>query len=154
MSHDGQVFCTLGHFHSASLGVLLQLYKFLLVVLSTLDYCSSLWDLHYAVHSKKMESVQSFAARVIMKFWRGSATYFLSRLVFQLPSLEMRRRKQKAALCFHIMDNMSIIPPTLQFFTAHPSPPIRHNHSLPLYYPTIHSVSHLSSFSTSVSPLE
>ena len=135
------------HFHSANPTVLLQLYKTL--VLPTLDYCSSLWDPCYTVHSKKLESVQSFAARVITKSWRGSVTYLLSRL--QLPSLELRRRKQKVALCYRILNNMSIIPPT--FFTAHPSPHLRHNHSLPLYYPPIRSTSHLSSFSISVVPL-
>ena len=115
----------------------------------TLDYCSSLWDPHYAVHSRKLESVQTFAARIISKDWRGSSSDLTSRL--QLPSLSIRRRKQKVALCYRIVNSLSVLPSS--FFTPHPAPHLRHNHSLPLYYPPIHSVSHLSSFSSSVIPL-
>ena len=119
------------------------------LVLPTLDYCLSLWDPHFAIYSKKLESVQTFTTRIISKNWRGSSSDLASRL--QLPSLSIRRRKQKVSLCYRIINNLSVIPHS--FFTPHPSPHLRHNHSLPLYYPPIHSVSHLSSLSVSVIPL-
>ena len=126
---------------------LLQLYKSL--VLPTLDYCSSLWDPHFAIHSKKLESVQSFATRIISKSWRGSSSNL--RLRLNLPSLATRRKKQKVALCYRILNNFSVIPPSL--FIPHPSPHLRHNHSMPLYYPPNRSLSHLSSFAVSTVPL-
>ena len=55
------------------------------------------------------------------------------------PSLSIRR-KQKAALCYRIVNNLSIIKPS--FFTPHPCPHLRHTHSSPPYYP--HTSSHLS----------
>ena len=136
-------------FHQADSRVLLQLCKSL--VLPTLDYCSSLWDPHYAIYSKKLESVQTFAARIISKSWRSSSSNLSSSL--QLPSLSVRRRKQKVALAYCIINNLSIIPIIPSFFIPHPSPHLRHNHSLPLYCPPIHSTFHLSSFSVSVVPL-
>ena len=135
------------HFHTASPRVLTQLYKSL--VLPTVDYCSSLWDPHFSVHSNKLESVQKFAARLVTRNWRGNYDELLLRL--QWPTLSVRRRKQKVALCYRILNNCSIIPSS--FFTPHPSPHLRHNHSLPLYYPPIRSTSHLSSFSVSVVPI-
>ena len=135
------------HFHSSSPRVLLRLYKSL--VLPTLDYCSSLWDPHFAIHSNKLESIQTFAIRIITKSWRGSTSVTQSR--FNLPSLSTRRRKQKVALCYRVLNNLSVIPPS--FFTLHPSPHLRHNHSLPLYYPPVRSIRHLSSFSVSTVPL-
>ena len=111
------------HFHSASSGALLRLYKSL--VLPTLDCCSSLWDPHYAIYSKKLESVQTFAARIISKNWRGSSSDLLPR-----PSLFIRRKKQKVALCYRRVNNFSVI--LSSFFTPHPSPHLRHNHFLTL----------------------
>ena len=69
----------------------------------------------------------------------------------QWPTLTVRRRKQKVVLCYRILNNCSIIPPT--FFTPHPSPQLRHNHSIPLYYPSVCTTSHHSSFSVSVVPI-
>ena len=42
--------------------------------------------------------------------------------------------------------------PTL-FFTPHPSPHLRHNHSYPLYYPVCNSRSHLSSIAVNSVPI-
>lgn len=52
-----------------------------------------------------------------------------------------RRRKQKTALCYRIVNHGP------SFFTLHPCPHLRHiTHSSPLYYSPILTLSHLSSF--------
>ena len=127
------------HFHLAGSNVLTHLFKSL--VLPTLHYCSSLWDPHFAIHINKLESIQKFAARMFTRNWQGTYPDLLTRLHW--PTLSIRRR-QKAALCYRIISNHSFIPSSL--FTPHPSPKLRHKHSIPLYYPQVRSTSHLSSF--------
>ena len=85
---------------------------------------------------------QKFAARMVTRNWKGIYSDLLARLHW--PTLSIRRRRQKAALCYRIISNHSIIPSSL--FTPHPSPKLRHKHSIPLYYPQVRSTSHLSSF--------
>ena len=117
--------------------------------LPILDYCSSLWDPNYAIHVSKLESVQKFAARFVTGRWSGSYDSLLSHLKW--PKLSTRRKKQKFLLCNRILNNCSILPPSL--FTPHPSLHLRHNHPFALYYPTCNSTAHLSSFAISVVPL-
>ena len=124
-----------------------QLYKSL--VLPTLDYCSSLWNPNYAIHVNKLEAVQKFAARFVTGRWHDNYDSLLSHLNW--PELSTRRKKQKLLLCNCILRGYSILPPS--FFTPHPFPHLRHNHSLSLYHPTCRSIAHLSSFSVSVVPL-
>ena len=50
-------------FSLASPSALSHLYKML--VLPTLDYCSSLWDPLYEVHSNCLDGVQSLAAKIV-----------------------------------------------------------------------------------------
>ena len=133
-------------FYHASPACKSQLYKSL--VLPTLDYCSSLWDPTYVTYTKKLEDVQKLAARIVTKKWDLNYQQLLSNLLW--PTLADRRKRQKLALCFRIVKGNSLIPSS--FFTPHPSPHLRHNHSLPLYYPTCHSRSLLSSFAISVVP--
>ena len=93
------------HFHLADLRVLLQLYKSL--VLPILHYCLPLWDPHYGIHSKQLDSIQTFAARVISKSWRGSSSNLVSSL--HLPSLSVRRKKHKVALSYCIINTNPFI---------------------------------------------
>ena len=53
--------------------------------------------------------------------WQGTYSDLLARLHW--PTLSIRR--QKAALCYRIINNHSIIPSSL--FTPHPSPKLRHH---------------------------
>ena len=123
--------------------------NFMSLVLPTLDYCSSLWDPAYMVHISKLEAVQKLAAKIVTKKWNCDYESLLSNL--HRPRLSLRRTKQKMALCFRILKGYSIIPPSI--FAPHPTPHLRHNHSLPLYYPVCNSRSHLSSFAVSSVPV-
>ena len=93
----------------------------------------------------KLEAVQKLAAKIVTKKWNCDYESPLSHLHWPRLSL---RTMQKMALCFRIY---SIIPPSI--FTPHPTPHLRHNHSLPLYYPVCNSHSHLSSFAVSSVPV-
>ena len=135
------------HFHAGSPSCKSQLYKSL--VLPILDYCSSLWDPNYAVHVNKPESVQKLAARFVSGRWNDNYDSLLNCLNWS--ELSTRRKKQKLSLRNRIVKGYSILPPS--FFTPHPFPHLRHNHSLPLYHPPCRSTAHLSSFSVSVVPL-
>ena len=66
---------------------------------------------------------QKFAARMVTRNWKGIYSDLLARLHW--PTLSIRRRRQKAALCYRIISNHSIIPSSL--FTPHPSPKLRHH---------------------------
>ena len=140
---NGRLDCYIGTFilevHPVS-----QLYKSL--VLPILDYCSSLWDPNYAIHVNKLESFQKLAARFVSGRWNDNYDSLLNRLNWS--ELSTRRRKQKLLLCNRIVKGYSILPPS--FFTPHPFPHLRHNHSLPLYHPPCRSTAHLSSFSVIV----
>ena len=75
-----------------------------------------------------------------LKLLRNSGT--LPRLL-NLPRLSTRRTRQKLSLCYRIVTGRSIIPP--RFFTPHLSH-LRHNHHLPLYYPSFKTFHKSSSF--------
>ena len=136
------------NFGRADSSSLLQLYKSL--VLPILDYCSSVWDPHLLTDIKSLESVQSFATKIITKSWQSSAESRISSL--NLQTLFNRRRRQKVQLCFRILSDHSIVPSS--FFTPHPHPNLRHTNSRPLYYgPSVKSKSHLSSFKFSCVPI-
>ena len=134
-------------FYHAGPPCLIQLYKSL--VLPILDYCSCVWDPHFATHENKLESVQALAAKIATKQWNSNYNDLLKLLSW--PRLSIRRKKQKVSLCHRIISGHSIIPPS--FFSPHPSPHLRHNHHMPLSYPKIRTSAHLSSFSVSVIPL-
>ena len=134
-------------FHLAGTPCLYQLYKSL--VLPTLDYYSSAWDPSSALYTYKLGSVQDFATNVITKQWN---TPYEDRLrLLNLPCLSTRRTRQKLSLGYRIVTCRSIIPP--RFFTPHLCPHLRHNHHLPLYYPSFRTSAHKSSLSVSVVPL-
>ena len=58
------------------------------IVLPHLDYCSCVWDPPHKTHLKKLESVQSFAARIVTGNWVDSSQALKSKL--QWPSLASR----------------------------------------------------------------
>ena len=109
--------------------------------------CSSVWDPHLLTDIKSLESVQSFATKIITKSWQSSAESRISSL-----NLQTLFNRQKVQLCFRILSDRSIIPSS--FFTPHPYPNLRHTNSRPLYYdPSVKSKSHLSSFKLSCVPI-
>ena len=65
-------------FGSSGQHCLARLYKS--IVLPHLDYCSSLWDPQYQVHIKRLESVQTFAARIATKCWSDDGKGIKARL--------------------------------------------------------------------------
>ena len=87
---------------------------------------------------------------MVTRNWQGTYSDLLARLHW--PTLSIKRRRQKAALCYRIISNHSIIPSSL-FTPPHPSPKLRHKHSIPLSYPQVLSTCHLSSFAISVVPI-
>ena len=136
----------IGSFHLAGPSCLTQLYKSLVVPI--LDYCSCMWDPNYTLYVDKLESVQKFATKVILRDWNSCYNYWMKLL--NLLLLSIRRKKQKLFLCYRIVTGRSIIPPTL--FTPHPCPSLRHAHHIPLYYPRFRTSSHQASFYVSVIP--
>ena len=116
-------------FGSSGQHCLARLYKS--IVLPHLDYCSSLWDPQYKVHIKRLESVQTFAARIATKSWSDDGKGIKARLGW--PELAVRRLQQKMSLCRRIVTGNSIIPPS--FFMPHPRPSHSHKNSAPLFRP-------------------
>ena len=134
-------------FHLAGPSCLTQLYKSLVVPI--LDYCSCVWDPNYTLYIDKLESVQKFATKVILRDW--NSCYNNRMKLLNLPLLSIWRKRQKLSLRYTIVTGRSIIPPSL--FTPHPCPSLRHVHHMPLYYPRFRTTSHQASFYVSVIPL-
>ena len=130
-------------FGSSGQHCLARLYKS--IVLPHLDYCSSLWDPHYKVHVNRLESVQTFAARMATKCWSDDGKGLKARLGW--PELAVRRLQQKVSLCRRIVAGNSIIPPS--FFTPHPRPSLSHKNSAPLFRPFVRTNQHKHSFKLS-----
>ena len=65
-------------FSRGSQGYLSRLYQS--IVLLHLDYCSCVWDPPHETHLKKLESMQSFAARIVTGNWVDSSQALKSKL--------------------------------------------------------------------------
>ena len=125
-------------------GCLSRLYQS--IVLPHLDYCSCVWDPPHKTHLKKLESVQSFAARIITGNWVDSSQALKSKL--QWPSLASRRLFQKLCVCKRILVGSSILSPDI--FLKHAKPTGSHKNIHPLYRPYVRMLYHKSSFRHSV----
>ena len=112
-------------------------------MLSTLDYCSSVWDPHTNYLVDKLESVQRLAIRLISKRW-SSFVHTTNYRSLNLCPLRERRWKQKAMVCARIVKGCSIIPPSV--YTPHPHPSGRLHRSFPLVTPHARTPAHQSSF--------
>ena len=110
-------------FHQAPPQVRAKLYRS--AVLPQLDYCSAVWDPHHQSDIQTIESVQKFAGRVATRQWKEDYQTILSQLNWE--KLAARRTSHKLKLCYKIVNNLSIIPPST--FTPHPNPLPRHPHS-------------------------
>ena len=114
------------------------------LVLPTLYYCSSVWDLHVKYLINKLDSVQRLAVKMVTKQWSFFSTHMLSTHPLNLCPLQERQWKQKAIVCAKILRGCSIIPPF--HFTPHPHPSQRLHHSFPLFTPIARTSVHQSSF--------
>ena len=81
-------------FHLAGPSCLTQLYKSL--VIPILDHCSCVWDPNYTLYIDKLESVQRFATKVILRDW--NSCYNDQMKLLNLPLLSIRRKRQKLSL--------------------------------------------------------
>ena len=123
---------------------LAKLYK--AIVLPHLDYCSCVWDPPHVTHITKLESVQSFAARVVLNDWSRDSSELKSALGWS--SLASRRLHQKLCLCRKIVRGESIIPPG--FFQKAHRKCVTHKNSCPLFSPFVRTLHHKSSFKLAV----
>ena len=104
------------HFSLASPSALSHLYKSL--VLPTLDYCSSLCDPLYEVHSNRLEGVQRLATKIVTKKWDTHYNHLLN--VLKWERLSLRRKKQKVMLSPHPKRGLNN---PIQFLLTSPIPP-------------------------------
>ena len=112
-------------------------------ILPKLNYCSAVWDPYQEGHKSELENVQKFAGRIITKQWKSSYPVLLSHLNWQ--PLHVRRKLQKLKVCYNdIINNLSIIPPSVFIPHPHPSPCI--HHSKPLFKPFARTNAHKFSF--------
>ena len=124
-----------------------QIYR--AAVLPKLEYCASVWDPHHLKDINAVDRVQKFAAKVITCEWKSDYPTLCSKLNWQ--TLSTRRKIQKLKVCFNIMNNLSIIPPST--FIPHPHPSPRHPHSKVLFIPYTSTYAHKFSFFVDVIPL-
>lgn len=132
--------------HQSPASVKHQIYK--AAILPKLEYCSSVWDPHHSSLVTALENVQKFAGRIITQSWKADYGALCSTLNWR--TLATRRKTQKLKICYNILNNYSIIPPSV--FTLHPHPSPRHPHSQIIFTPYVKSSSHKSSFFVSVIP--
>ena len=106
------------------------------------EYCSAVWSPYCKTHIQALERVETFAARVVTHNWKMDRSSLLASL--QWSSLESRRKTQSLKVCFNIVNNLSIIPPS--YFSFHPHPSPRRPHNFILYKPFARTNSYLFSF--------
>ena len=131
-------------FDNCNRSCLSDLYKS--IILSHLDYCSSVWDPYHKVHIQALERVQTFTARLVTSNWSGNGESLRS--LFSWPKLATHRQFQKICLCRRIVTGGSLIPTC--FFEPHPHPTSSHCNSLPLHRPYVRTLHHRNSFKLSV----
>ncbi len=100
------------------------------------------WDPQYSTHIQQLESVQTFAARLVPKRWTEPYESLLMSLNW--TSLFVRRKQQKLILCRRILRGESCLPSFL--FLPHPHPSSRIHHSTPLLVPFARTNSFKASF--------
>lgn len=111
-------------------------------ILPKLEYCSSVWDPHHRSEIEALEGVQKFASKVVTRQWKVDSTSLRKSLNW--PTLSQRRKIQKLKICYNILNNLSIIPPTS--FIPHPHPSPRHPHTKTLFTPFVSTSAHKFSF--------
>jgi len=84
---------------------------FVTLVRSGMEYASIIWDPYSKQDSNKLEKIQRSAARWILSSYsrKTSVTALLHRL--QLESLAERRRVQRLAFMYKILNDLVAVPP-------------------------------------------
>lgn len=124
-------------------------YLYKALVRPVLEYCACVWDPHHVKYSNRIESVQSFAARLATKKWSADSASLKQELSW--PLLSARRNFQKLCVCRRILSGNSIIPPSV--FSPHSNRSVRHTNSYPLFQPFVKTNYHRFSFFVSCVPL-
>ena len=78
------------------------------IILSKLDYCSTVWDPYCVGHIKVLEKVQKRAARVVLGKWDIDYKLVLNELKWL--SLHKRRTYLRNVLCYKIINNLIDLP--------------------------------------------
>ncbi len=118
-------------------------------ILPKLEYCSAVWDPHHKHDIAKLDSVQRFAGRMVLRNWTADIADLLSTLGWS--PLKVRRRNIELKVLYNILNNYSRIPQTA--FTYHPHPSPRHPHNKILFQPFVSTLSHCHSFFVDVIPV-
>jgi len=82
------------------------------LVRSGMEYASVIWDPYTKADSNKLEKIQRTAARLILSWhsYKTSVTSLLQQL--QLESLEERRKIQRLAFMYKILNDQAAVPAT------------------------------------------
>ena len=118
-------------------------------ILPKLEYCSAVWDPHHKQDIAKLDSVQKFAGRMVLRNWTADIADLQSTLGWS--PLKVRRRNIKLKVLYNILNNYSCIPQTASTYHPHPSP--RHPHNKILFQPFVSTLSHRHSFFVDVIPV-
>ena len=135
------------NFYLADSTCLNRLYQ--AIVLPKLDYCSCIWDPYQTTYIEKLERVQEFAAKLVMRNWHAHGSELVKQLGW--PSLRHCRQFFKMCLCRRILCGDSLIPRNI--FNPHSSARIRHKNSIPPFLPHVRTKYHKGSFTISSIPL-
>ena len=136
--------CLYRNFYLADTKCLNYLYKAL--VLPVLDYSSAVWNPHHKVHQQRLERVQGFAAKVVIKRWKEAPSLLVKNLGW--ATLGDRSLYQQLCLCSRILRGESLMPPMV--FTPHPRPSRIHKNSQPLFKPRVRTHHHRNTFFVAV----
>ena len=107
-------------------------------ILPRLDYYSAVWDPHQECYKSELENVQRFAGSIITRQWKSTYPNILARLNW-LPH-HVHRKHKKLKVCYNIIINHSIIPPSV--FVPHSHPSTHIHHSKPLFKPFVSTHAH------------
>ena len=126
--------------------VLFKLY--LALIRPHLEYCSSVWDPSSSSLISSLEKVQYFALKLCSKQWSSSYSSLL--LLFNCPTLSLRRKFSKLTFLFKVLHGLTYFPSGSFAFQHPPRMSFRSYHPLNLHIPFTRSSAYLNSFTPNV----
>ena len=127
-------------YKSCDSAALLKLYSAL--VLPILDYACQIWDPHLLKDTHQLDSVQTFACRMITRNWSTSANEIQT--LCSLPSLKLRRSYFKLCFLYKALNRLTFTPNNLFLYRVSGSR--RVSHDLQLFVPLAKTNSFLFSY--------
>ena len=127
-------------YKSCDSAALLKLYSAL--VLPILDYACQIWDPHLLKDTHQLDSVQTFACRMITRNWSASANDIQT--LCSLPSLKLRRSYFKLCFLYKALNHLTFTPNNLFLYRVSGSR--RVSHDLQLFVPLAKTNSFLFSY--------